>query len=143
MGEPPTELVCRLIGVLPRLVLATFLLSSQTQTELQHKPPSASTLSAHGIMEAITNRPSVDSFVALSEYQSATPASFHVGPAVLHFSSRATVIVSKEHLQEHSALRALSSESNDDDAADVAITDAEIFVTSKLVPHTTLLTNFC
>jgi chloride channel, nucleotide-sensitive, 1A len=85
-------------------------------------------------MEILSQRPSIESFVPLSEHQAQTPTSFFLGPPVLHlFSPSTTVIVSKAQLEEHTALRSLTNATPSDgsDATDVAIQHVDLFVNSR------------
>ena len=59
-------------------------------------------------MEGISEAPQVTSFVPLIEHQSATPASFHTGPAVLHYhSQRCKATVPESDLSKSLPIRQL------------------------------------
>jgi len=98
-------------------------------------------------MEVLNEAPRTGAFVPLSEHQSTTPASFHSGPAVLHYySDRCKVIVLDEELQNAPALSNLVSKvsvpahSNDNNPADDAdgtnsmqktLEEIDVWVTSE------------
>lgn len=59
-------------------------------------------------MEVLREAPKPSSFVPLIEHQSATPASFHSGPPVLHYySDRSKVIVLEHELESAPAFAPL------------------------------------
>ena len=111
-------------------------------------------------MEVIHEAPKTSSFVPLAEHQSATPASFYSGPPVLHYhSSRSKIVVlaadvphcpplgtltnaynsaSKESATTNGHTSAQGNavavvETDGDDATDLVIADADIWVTSEYV----------
>ena len=67
-------------------------------------------------MEPLRAAPEASSFVPLAEHQSRTPASFHSGPAVLHYHSKQCKLVVLENdlvaSPALSAIRGPSTEAN-------------------------------
>lgn len=64
-------------------------------------------------MEVLSEAPHTGSFVPLAEHQSATPASFHSGPPVLHYySDRCKLIVLADELQNAPALSSFASKAS-------------------------------
>jgi chloride channel, nucleotide-sensitive, 1A len=67
------------------------------------------TLDQYFRMEVLQEAPKSDTFVPLSEHQSATPASFYLGPPVLHYhSGHCKVVILKRDLSQSPALTALA-----------------------------------
>lgn len=97
-------------------------------------------------MEVLTEAPRTGSFVPLAEHQSATPASFHNGPPVLHYySDRCKVIVLENELQNAPALSEVvaklsqathsndQEQSNGSHSAKKTLEDIDVWVTSEYV----------
>ena len=60
-------------------------------------------------MEIIAEAPEVSSFVPLIEHQSATPASFHSGPPVLHYySQRCKILVLESDVAKSAVFETLA-----------------------------------
>ena len=60
-------------------------------------------------MEVLQEAPNSDTFIPLSEHQSATPASFYSGPPVLHYhSGRCKVVILERDLNQSPALIVLA-----------------------------------
>jgi nucleotide-sensitive chloride channel 1A len=65
-------------------------------------------------MEVLQEVPKSDTFIPLSEHQSATPASFYSGPPVLHYhSGRCKVIILERDLNQSPALTALARKAHE------------------------------
>jgi len=65
-------------------------------------------------MEVLQEAPKSDTFIPLSEHQSATPASFYSGPPVLHYhSGRCKVVILERDLNQSSALIVLARHAQD------------------------------
>jgi len=65
-------------------------------------------------MEILQEAPKSDAFIPLSEHQSATPASFYLGPPVLHYhSNRCKVRVAESELNSSPALAAFARGASD------------------------------
>lgn len=111
-------------------------------------------------MEVLREAPKPTAFVPLPEHQSATPASFYAGPAVLHYySDRAKVIILEHELAGAPALASLmrnssietsaeSAESNGDstdvpDEKKRIANDVDVWVTSECVFHGFSLSSSC
>lgn len=101
-------------------------------------------------MEVLTEPPRSGSFVPLAEHQSATPASFHTGPPVLHYySDRSQVIVDEAEANTSPALSNFLSKApasstsaartNGSDTVDAdvdqrkVVEDVDVWVTSEYV----------
>lgn len=64
-------------------------------------------------MEVLREAPKSDTFIPLSEHQSATPASFYSGPPVLHYhSSRCKVVILERDLNQSPALTVLAQQAH-------------------------------
>ena len=75
-------------------------------------------------MEVLQEVPKSDTFVPLSEHQSATPASFYSGPPVLHYhSGRCKVVVLERDLQNSPALAALARQAREIPATSEPVTN--------------------
>lgn len=68
----------------------------------------------HFEMEVLQEAPKSDTFIPLSEHQSATPASFYSGPPVLHYhSGRCKVVILERELNQSLALTVLARHAQD------------------------------
>jgi chloride channel, nucleotide-sensitive, 1A len=75
-------------------------------------------------MEVLQEAPKSDSFIPLSEHQSATPASFYSGPPVLHYhGGRCKVIILERDLKQSPALTALAQKSHEAPATAEPVTN--------------------
>jgi nucleotide-sensitive chloride channel 1A len=103
-------------------------------------------------MEVLQDAPKPDTFIPLSEHQSATPASFYSGPPVLHYhSGRCKVVILERDLHQSPALTALArqaqetsttaepvpngngdhAEEEDEAATQKVLDDVDVWVTSE------------
>ena len=65
-------------------------------------------------MEVLQEAPKSSTFIALSEHQSATPASFYSGPPVLHYhSGRCKIVILERDLSLSTPLAALARQAQD------------------------------
>ena len=95
-------------------------------------------------MEPLNTPPEASSFVLLADHQSRTPASFHTGPPVLHYHSKACKLVIFERdllsVPALNAIRGASSstangngDAEGEEGKEVVIDDVDVWVTSEYV----------
>lgn len=95
-------------------------------------------------MEPLTTPPEASSFVLLADHQSRTPASFHSGPPVLHYHSKACkLVISERDLLSVPVLNAIRGDaiSNgnaengnaEGEGKEVVIDGVDVWVTSEYV----------
>lgn len=103
-------------------------------------------------MEPLTRPPETSSFVLLADHQSRTPASFHSGPPVLHYHSKACkLVISERDLLSVPALNAIrgasisntntangnaqdgTAEGEGDEGKEIVIDGVDVWVTSEYV----------
>lgn len=92
-------------------------------------------------MEPLRTAPESSSFVLLADHQARTPASFHDGPAVLHYHSKQCKLSILETDLAASPLSALrpataantANGSTDDEPREVVVDGVDVWVTSEYV----------
>lgn len=118
-----------------------FLTSTTPQTP---KTPPYNNISINNAMEPLTTPPEASSFVLLADHQSRTPASFHSGPPVLHYHSKACkLVISERDLLSVPVLNAIRGDATSNGNAEngnaegegeeVVIDGVDVWVTSEYV----------
>jgi len=96
-------------------------------------------------MEPLVTPPEASSFVLLADHQSRTPASFHSGPSVLHYHSKACkLVIFERDLLSVPALNAIRGDSasngsvgngnaEGEEGKEVVIDGVDVWVTSEYI----------
>lgn len=93
-------------------------------------------------MEPLNTPPETSSFVLLADHQSRTPASFHTGPPVLHYHSKACKLVIFERdllsIPALNAIRGVSAstangngDAGGEEGREIVIDGVDVWVTSE------------
>lgn len=90
-------------------------------------------------MESLHSAPEESSFVLLAEHQSHTPASFHIGPPVLHYhSKRCKAVVLESDVLSTPALSALkpagegvNGSRTSEEGKEMVVEGVDVWVTSE------------